>query len=379
MGIRTPAQTTAETGHSDERRLAMGGQGFSDNRSSTGIQLQQQQSMANSPHTAQLKSLQQTMAHAVQRVETTPNQTGMPDNLKNGIESLSGMSMDGVRVHYNSSKPAQLNAHAYAQGTDIHIAPGQEQHLPHEAWHVVQQAQGRVRPTMQMKAGVPVNDDEGLEHEADVMGAKASAIQREEKPGVQQVDIKTLPEEQAKSYMIACYEKGSFEPPEVDGRGTLQLKPVKSAYDGGELFSVSSSDLDTGTATNSTTREYVNNPKTFKPTFVQFNYLFAGTKQTSIKNTLVYSVDNPQSTLSYSSGSFYDAGHKLASQNGGLGDDNDWVFPQNPSLNQGNSRLLSPAEKSSSEKSYPKWREHEQYFHDEVKKNGYGVWWIEFQ
>lgn len=85
------------------------------------------------------------------------NNTGLPDSLKHGIESLSGMSMDNVKVHYNSAKPAQLNAHAYAQGTDIHLAPGQEKHLPHEAWHVVQQAQGRVKPTMQMKAktGVP--------------------------------------------------------------------------------------------------------------------------------------------------------------------------------------------------------------------------------
>jgi hypothetical protein len=100
------------------------------------------------------------------------NLTGMPDNLKSGIESLSGYSMDDVRVHYNSSKPAQLQALAYAQGTDIHIAPGQEQHLPHEAWHVVQQKQGRVQPTTQLQ-GVNVNDNEGLEKEADVMGGKA--------------------------------------------------------------------------------------------------------------------------------------------------------------------------------------------------------------
>ncbi|NNM83272.1 MAG: DUF4157 domain-containing protein [Burkholderiales bacterium] len=66
-------------------------------------------------------------------LQTKPNETGLPDNLKSGIKSLSGMSMDSVRVHYNSSKPAQLNALAYAQGTDIHVAPGQEQHLPHEA------------------------------------------------------------------------------------------------------------------------------------------------------------------------------------------------------------------------------------------------------
>ena len=104
---------------------------------------------------------------------TPPNRTGLPDGLKSGIESLSGLSMDGVHVHYNSSQPAQLNALAYAQGRDIHVAPGQESHLPHEAWHLVQQAQGRVKPTMRMKDGVPVNDDMGLEHEADVMGAKA--------------------------------------------------------------------------------------------------------------------------------------------------------------------------------------------------------------
>ena len=106
------------------------------------------------------------------------NNTGLPDQLKSGIESLSGLSMDHVRVHYNSAQPAQLNALAYAQGSDIHLAPGQERHLPHEAWHVVQQAQGRVRPTMQMKDGVPVNDDTGLEHEADLMGGKAAQRMR---------------------------------------------------------------------------------------------------------------------------------------------------------------------------------------------------------
>ncbi len=45
--------------------------------------------------------------------------------------------------------------------------------MPHEAWHVMQQKQGRVRPTTMMKAKVPINDDAGLEKEADVMGARA--------------------------------------------------------------------------------------------------------------------------------------------------------------------------------------------------------------
>ena len=88
---------------------------------------------------------------------------------------------------------AQLNAHAYAQGNEIHVAPGQEQHLPHEAWHVVQQAQGRVKPTMQMKAGVPVNDDAALEDEADAMGAKALELgSRDKEHAVQNKTIAQL-------------------------------------------------------------------------------------------------------------------------------------------------------------------------------------------
>ncbi|MET0265992.1 MAG: DUF4157 domain-containing protein [Duganella sp.] len=127
-----------------------------------------QQLADHSPQALQLK--QQTEAIA------PPNRTGLPDQLKSGIESLSGMSMDHVKVHYNSSKPAQLQAHAYAQGSDIHVGPGQERHLPHEAWHVVQQAQGRVRPTIQMACMAPVNDDQSLEREADVMGGSAAAL-----------------------------------------------------------------------------------------------------------------------------------------------------------------------------------------------------------
>jgi hypothetical protein len=97
----------------------------------------------------------------------------LPDPLKSGIESLSGISMEGVKVYFNSSQPAQLHASAYAQGNEIHIAPGEERHLPHEAWHIVQQAQGRVKPSFQTKNGISLNDDAVLEKEADIMGAKA--------------------------------------------------------------------------------------------------------------------------------------------------------------------------------------------------------------
>jgi hypothetical protein len=55
-------------------------------------------------------------------IQKKENNTGLPDNLKTGMENLSGMSLDDVKVHRNSDKPAQFQAHAYAQGTDIHLA-----------------------------------------------------------------------------------------------------------------------------------------------------------------------------------------------------------------------------------------------------------------
>ncbi|WP_217445904.1 DUF4157 domain-containing protein [Myxococcus sp. CA040A] len=118
---------------------------------------------------------QAKQAQTLQRRASPSNDTGLPDGLKSGVEALSGMAMDDVRVHYNSSAPAQLQALAYTQGSDIHVAPGQEKHLAHEAWHVVQQKQGRVRPTTQLQ-GESLNDAPGLESEADLMGSRASGL-----------------------------------------------------------------------------------------------------------------------------------------------------------------------------------------------------------
>ncbi|AXT61388.1 DUF4157 domain-containing protein [Aquimarina sp. AD10] len=130
-------------------------------------------------------------------IQQKVNKTGLPNNLKSGIENLSGYSMDDVKVHYNSSKPAQLQAHAYAQGTDIHLGPGQQKHLPHEAWHVVQQKQGRVKPTKQLKSKVNINDDARLEKEADVMGAKAESLE-----GVGSVSRNMKSNKGAKTYQL---------------------------------------------------------------------------------------------------------------------------------------------------------------------------------
>ncbi|MDQ1923622.1 eCIS core domain-containing protein [Massilia pseudoviolaceinigra] len=110
--------------------------------------------------------------HASARVQAQSTRSGLPGGLRAGMESLSGMSLEHVTVHRNSSRPAQFQAHALAQGAQIHLAPGQDAHLAHEAWHVVQQAQGRV-PVQADIGGIGVNTDPALEAEADVMGQRA--------------------------------------------------------------------------------------------------------------------------------------------------------------------------------------------------------------
>ena len=137
--------------------------------------LEEEELLQGKFHTVQTQGIEEEelLQGKFEPIQNQENNTGIPDNLKSGIENLSGYSMDDVQVHYNSDKPEGLQAHAYAQGTDIHLAPGQEKHLPHEAWHVVQQKQGRVKPTMQLQNKIHVNDDKGLEKEADVMGGKA--------------------------------------------------------------------------------------------------------------------------------------------------------------------------------------------------------------
>lgn len=109
------------------------------------------------------------------------NHTGIPDEVKQRMESSFGADFSSVRVHSDSSKAPEVGALAFTQGTDIHFAPGQfkpetssgQQLLGHELAHVVQQSEGRVQPTTEI-AGMSVNDDVSLEHEADVLGAKAA-------------------------------------------------------------------------------------------------------------------------------------------------------------------------------------------------------------
>lgn len=109
------------------------------------------------------------------------NQTGIPDMVKQRMEGSFGTDFSSVRVHPESSKAPEVGALAYTQGTDIHFAPGQfkpdtstgQQLLGHELTHVIQQAEGRVQPTTEI-GGMAVNNDAGLEREADLMGTIAA-------------------------------------------------------------------------------------------------------------------------------------------------------------------------------------------------------------
>ena len=104
----------------------------------------------------------------------------LPPAVQAKMEASFGADFSAVRIH-EGPRSAAIGARAYAQGTDIHFAPGEYQPdsergqalLGHELAHVVQQAQGRVAATTQAK-GVGVNDDAALEREADEMGERAA-------------------------------------------------------------------------------------------------------------------------------------------------------------------------------------------------------------
>jgi|GEM_PF-3167030 len=168
-------------------------------------------------------------------VQKKENRTGLPDNLKSGVENLSGLDMSDVHVHYNSSKPAQLNALAYAQGSQIHVAPGQERHLPHEAWHVAQQKSGRVQANTSV-AGEPVNDSPALESEADVMGARANRYVSENTAGPAQStqrmadgSLETSDPHQLKCVNCEEDEKKSSRPVQKKTFSSASKHPIQKA------------------------------------------------------------------------------------------------------------------------------------------------------
>jgi hypothetical protein len=144
-----------------------------------------QRDAAQGPHAQELHQLQRMYddsPRVTAQANWGENRTGMPDSVKAKMEGSFGRDFSDVQIHANSGHAAQMGALAYAQGQDLHFAPGQfnpsttqgQQLLGHELAHVVQQQENRVQPTTEV-GGVPVNDDPGLESEADHLGARAAA------------------------------------------------------------------------------------------------------------------------------------------------------------------------------------------------------------
>lgn len=106
---------------------------------------------------------------------------GIPKKVRQKMEQSFNANFSNVQIHSNSGKAKQLGALAYTQGHDIHFASGQynpetyqgQKLLGHELAHVVQQRNGRVKETVQMK-GISVNTNPHLEREADRMGQMAA-------------------------------------------------------------------------------------------------------------------------------------------------------------------------------------------------------------
>lgn len=114
--------------------------------------------------------------------------SAMPEDVQMKMETAFDSDFSDVNIHTNSSQASEIGALAYTQGTDIHFAENQydpssqsgQELLGHELTHVVQQREGRVEPTTETHTGLPVNDDIGLESEADRMGAIAAQTKLEE-------------------------------------------------------------------------------------------------------------------------------------------------------------------------------------------------------
>ena len=113
------------------------------------------------------RAVQRMLVQRVEEEDPRRRGTGLPDNLKSGVESLSGMAMDGVKVHYDSALSTEFGRQAFTQGNEIHLGrPYEEDLIPHEGWHRARREMGRIKPTMQLKLAVgPANDH--YEREAD--------------------------------------------------------------------------------------------------------------------------------------------------------------------------------------------------------------------
>jgi hypothetical protein len=115
----------------------------------------------------------------------------LDEDSERAMSAAFGVDMSPVRVVRDSGLPVGLGAQAVARGTEVHMAPGapgrgtdgERRLLAHELAHVVQQSEGRVRPTASV-GDLEVSTDRGLEQDAD---AAAERVMRGEPAGAGEI------------------------------------------------------------------------------------------------------------------------------------------------------------------------------------------------
>lgn len=171
-------------------------QDFEDN-SQEAIEMRQLQNNIDNGEEMQQLLAYQNMVHQHESEQEQQNKTGIPDDLKTGMENLSGVSLDDVKVHYNSEEPEKLNANAQTDGKDVHVGKGQEKHLPEELGHVIQQKKKNVQPTTKLNNEVPINDNQNLEKEAVSMGQQALKNKDNKQENLEQIPSTSGPIQRA--------------------------------------------------------------------------------------------------------------------------------------------------------------------------------------
>lgn len=94
------------------------------------------------------------------------NGTPLSSVEQTNYENRFALPMDDVRVYHNSDVPSKFDAGAITYGTDIYIAPGQDELLSHEMTHVAQQKLGQAKPT-DIENQLPISRESSLENNAD--------------------------------------------------------------------------------------------------------------------------------------------------------------------------------------------------------------------
>jgi hypothetical protein len=136
---------------------------------------------AKKEQTIQQKSAKDTVVAPFQLKQDINSSQSLSEDTRASMENALSADFSNVNIHANSQQATNVGALAYTQGNDVHFAPGQYQPnsqsgkelLGHELTHVVQQREGRVKPTTSV-GGMPVNDNAGLENEADSLGKIAA-------------------------------------------------------------------------------------------------------------------------------------------------------------------------------------------------------------